>query len=168
MNYQKLIIVGNATKDAERKTAKESDTVYTTFRVGVSDGKKDSVFFPVTVFGKQAEIVAQYVTKGMEVLVEGRIEAREDGRMNVVADRVVFGAQSQKGARRSRVTPRRRRRQTNCRVGEALLLTWVPWLADKTGAMGHAMLNQHDFRRPNPADAPAGCCACWCRFWDRT
>ena len=57
----------------------------------MSDGKKESVFFPVTVFGKQAEIVAQYVTRGMQVLVEGRIEAREDGRMNVVADRVVFG-----------------------------------------------------------------------------
>ena len=66
--------------------------VYTTFRVGVSDGKKASVFFPVTVFGKQAEVVAEYVTRGMAVLVEGRIEAREDGRMNVVADRVVFGA----------------------------------------------------------------------------
>jgi single-strand DNA-binding protein len=94
LNYQKLIIVGNATKDAELKTAQESDVVYTIFRVGVSDGKKASVFFPVTVFGKQAEVVAQYVTKGMEVLVEGRVEAREDGRMNVVADRVVFGARA--------------------------------------------------------------------------
>jgi hypothetical protein len=34
------------------------------------------------------------VTKGMQLLVEGRIEAREDGRMNVVADRVVFGSSS--------------------------------------------------------------------------
>lgn len=94
MNYQKLILVGNATKDAERKTAQERDVVYATFRVGVSDGKGKgaSVFFPITVFGRQAEVVAQYVTKGMQVLVEGRIEAHEDGRMNVVADRVVFGA----------------------------------------------------------------------------
>lgn len=96
MNYQKLIIVGNATKDAEQKTAKESDVVYTTFRVGVSDSKKESVYFPVTVFGKQAEIIARYVKKGMQVLVEGRVEARENGQMNVVADRVVFGAGGEK------------------------------------------------------------------------
>ena len=96
MNYQKLIVVGNATKDAEQKTARNGETTYTHFRVGVSDGKGPSVFFPVTVFGKQAEVVAQYVTKGMQVLVEGRIEAREDGRMSVVADRVVFGAAAQK------------------------------------------------------------------------
>jgi single-strand DNA-binding protein len=92
VNYQKLIIVGNATKDAECKTARESEVVYTTFRVGVSDGKKASVFFPITVFGKQAKVVAEYVKKGRLVVVEGRIEAREDGRMSVVADRVVFGA----------------------------------------------------------------------------
>jgi single-strand DNA-binding protein len=99
VNYQKLIIVGNATKDAECKTARESEVVYTTFRVGVSDGKQASVFFPITVFGKQAEVVAEYVTKGREVLVEGRVEAREDGRMSVVADRVVFGAGGAKPAK---------------------------------------------------------------------
>jgi single-stranded DNA-binding protein len=54
------------------------------------------VFFPITVFGKQAEVVAQYVTKGRQVLVEGRIEASDNGRMSVVADRVVFGASPNK------------------------------------------------------------------------
>jgi hypothetical protein len=68
MNYQKLVIVGNATRDAEHKTSKSGEVTYTTFRLAVSDRKERSVFFPITVFGKQAEVVAQYVTKGRQVL----------------------------------------------------------------------------------------------------
>ena len=91
MNYQKLVIVGNVTRDPQHKTSQKGDVEYTTFRVAVSDSKDRPVFFPITVFGKQAQVVAQYVTKGRQVLVEGRIEASENGRMSVVADRVVFG-----------------------------------------------------------------------------
>ena len=96
MNYQKLIIAGNATVDAERKTSKKGDVSYTTFSVGVSDGKDKTTFFPVTVFGKHGEAVAKYVTKGREVLVEGRIDVGENGRFNVVANRVLFGASKTK------------------------------------------------------------------------
>lgn len=96
MNYQKLVIVGNVTRDPQRRTSQNGDTEYTTLRVGVSDKKDRPIFFPVTVFGKQAQIVAQYVSKGRQVLVEGRIEADENGRMNVVADRVIFGTSPSK------------------------------------------------------------------------
>jgi hypothetical protein len=65
---------------------------YTTFSVGVSSGKTRKAFFPITVFGKSAEPVAEYVTKGREVLVEGRVEVSAGGRFGVVADRVDFGA----------------------------------------------------------------------------
>lgn len=91
MNYQKLVIVGNVTRDPQRRTSQNGDTEYTTFRVAVSDSKDRPIFFPVTVFGKQAQVVAQYVSKGRQVLVEGRIEASENGHMGVVADRVIFG-----------------------------------------------------------------------------
>jgi single-strand DNA-binding protein len=91
MNYQKLILVGNATKDAERKTAKNKDVSYTTFSVGVSDGKDKTTYFPVTVFGKMGESVAEYVKKGRGVLIEGRIQVGDNGRFNVIADRVTFG-----------------------------------------------------------------------------
>lgn len=92
MNYQKLVLIGNATRDAEYKTSKTGDVYYTTFSVAVNDSKDRATFFPITVFGKQAKAVAEYVKKGREVLVEGRIETSENGRMSVVADRVVFGA----------------------------------------------------------------------------
>lgn len=92
MNYQKLVLVGNVTKDAERKVSQSGSVNYTSFRLAVSDGKRETVFFPITVFGKQADVVAQYVTKGREVLVEGRVEVGQNGHMSVVADRVVFGS----------------------------------------------------------------------------
>lgn len=90
MNYQKLILVGNATNDAERKTSK-NNLSYTTFGVGVSDAKNNATFFKIAVFGKLGEAVTAYVKKGREVLVEGRIQVGENGRFNVIADQVKFG-----------------------------------------------------------------------------
>ena len=91
MNYQRIIIAGNATKDAKRLTSKNGDVTYTTLTVAVGNGRDDITFFPVAVFGKLGEFVAQYVQRGREVLVEGRVKATSQGRLNVVADNVVFG-----------------------------------------------------------------------------
>ena len=73
MNYNRLIIVGNVTGDPERRTSKSGEVTYTSFDVGVSDGKDKTTFFPVLVFGKYGETVAEYVTKGRQVLVDGRV-----------------------------------------------------------------------------------------------
>jgi single-strand DNA-binding protein len=92
MNYQKLTIVGNVTADPKQATSKKGNTTYTTFSVGVGEGKEGTVFFPVAAFGKVGENVASFVGKGREVLVEGRVRVSEKGRFGVVADRVVFGS----------------------------------------------------------------------------
>ena len=89
-DFQKIILVGNATADAEAKKARETDTAYTAFRLGVKDAREKSSYFPVIVFGNSRASVAQYVKKGRQVLVEGRIDISESGRASVVADRVVF------------------------------------------------------------------------------
>jgi single-stranded DNA-binding protein len=91
MNYQKLIIAGNATKDAQARQSKDGEKTFATFDVGVSDGKDKTTYFPVVVFGKQGEAVAKYVTKGRQVLVEGRVLVNDKGYFNVVADWVQFG-----------------------------------------------------------------------------
>ena len=91
MNYQRLVIAGNAVSAPERKTSRKGDVAYTTFQVAVSDARDRTTYFPVAVFGQQAEIVASHVSKGCQVLVEGPIEVAENGRFNVVADHVVFG-----------------------------------------------------------------------------
>ena len=91
MNFQKITLVGNATRDAEKRTSRDGNVEYATFGVGVSDSKEKSTFFPVVVFGDYSEIVAKYVTKGREVLVSGRISVDEDDRFSVIADTVRFG-----------------------------------------------------------------------------
>jgi len=94
MNYQKIIIAGNVTADPESKQSKTGDVSFVTFRVAVSAGKEGTIFFPITAFDKLGEQVAAFVKKGQQVLVEGRISAKEGGRFNVVASRVEFGSKS--------------------------------------------------------------------------
>jgi single-stranded DNA-binding protein len=91
MNYQKIILAGNATADAERRTAKSGEVKYTTFSVAVGDAEDKTTYFNVVTFGKYGESIADHVTKGRQVLVEGRIDVSDKGRFNVVADRVRFG-----------------------------------------------------------------------------
>jgi single-stranded DNA-binding protein len=55
MNYQRIILVGNVTRDAERRTSQSGEVTYTAFGVGVSDGKDKTTFFPVLVFDKYGE-----------------------------------------------------------------------------------------------------------------
>jgi len=90
MNYQKFLLVGNASTDAQLRKSKKGDVTYAAFGVGVSNSKERSAFFPVVIFGPLGETLARQITKGRQVLVEGRIEVSE-GRFNVVADRVVLG-----------------------------------------------------------------------------
>ena len=93
MNYQKTILVGNATEDAQRLKSKKRDVTYTIFSVGVGDGKDRTTFFPITVFGEYGETVAKYVTKGRQILVDGRIQVSDKGRFSLIADRVQFGSE---------------------------------------------------------------------------
>ena len=44
----------------------------------------------MVVFGKPHESVAKYVKKGRRLLVESRVDINQNGRANVIADKVVF------------------------------------------------------------------------------
>ncbi len=94
MDYQKIILVGNTTSDVEAKES-QGGKIYASFSVAVNDGKEGSVsFFPVVAFGKVAEASAKVLKKGQHVLVEGRIQIKEDKQFSVMANRVVFGPKS--------------------------------------------------------------------------
>ena len=84
-DFQRITLLGNATKDAEARKAKTTDRRYATFRLGVKD-----IYFPVVAFGKLGESVARYVTKGRRLLVEGRLDINQNGRANIIADKVIF------------------------------------------------------------------------------
>jgi single-stranded DNA-binding protein len=91
MNYQRLIIVGNATKDAKHLKAKKGDVNYTLFRIGVGLSKSRRLYFNVVAFDQPGLKGAQHIKKGHQVLVEGRLEASRNGNLNVVADKIRLG-----------------------------------------------------------------------------
>ena len=76
ISYNKIVLVGRLTRDPEHKFA-ASGTAITTFSLAVDrDYPKDSNeadFIRIVTFGKTAEFVAQYLTKGRLVLVEGSL-----------------------------------------------------------------------------------------------
>ena len=78
--YQRLIIVGNLGNDPELRYTPSGQAV-TNLSVATNrkwtgnDGQthEETVWFRVSVWGKQAETVNQYLSKGSKVLVEGRL-----------------------------------------------------------------------------------------------
>ena len=72
MNYQKLLLVGNAVSPARVERA-EGKTAYADFVLAVSRNRKEADFFPVRAFGSLTEGAAR-IEKGGLVLVEGRLE----------------------------------------------------------------------------------------------
>lgn len=92
--YQKLIIVGNLGRDPEMRYTPSGQTV-TSFSVATNrrwtgnDGEQqeETVWFRVTTWGKQAETCNQYLSKGRQVLIEGRLTPdKESGGPRVWTD----------------------------------------------------------------------------------
>jgi single-strand DNA-binding protein len=78
--FQQLVIVGNLGRDPDLRftpsgTPVCSLSVATNRKYTGKDGEqvKETTWFRVSVFGKQAEACAQYLHKGSAVLVEGRL-----------------------------------------------------------------------------------------------
>lgn len=108
MYLNKAILVGNLTRDPEKKALPSGITVTSfsiaTNRVWIKDGQKQEStdYHNIVVFGRQAETSAQYLKKGQNVMIEGRIQTRSwddaDGKKNyrteIVADRVQFGSKT--------------------------------------------------------------------------
>lgn len=75
------IITGNLTRNAELKTVsvKGENRSVANFAVAVNEGygdNKKTKFFNCAMWGKRAEALAQYLTKGTKVSVIGRIDTR--------------------------------------------------------------------------------------------
>ena len=75
----RVILTGNITKDAElRYTA--NDKAYSKFSIanneGYGDNKKTN-FFNCTLWGKSAENLNRFLTKGQKVLITGKVEIND-------------------------------------------------------------------------------------------
>ena len=81
--FNKVMLVGNLGRDPEMRALPSGQQVAnfalaTSRRYKDRDGnRKDATeWHNIVVFGKQAEIAGQYLTKGRMVFVEGRIQTR--------------------------------------------------------------------------------------------
>jgi single-strand DNA-binding protein len=104
-SLNKVMLIGNLGSDPEMRFTPNGNPV-TSFRMAASrsfldsDGerKQETEWFTVVVWGKQAESCNQFISKGKQVYVEGRLRTRswegQDGqkrfRTEVVANRVIF------------------------------------------------------------------------------
>ncbi|MDO8515939.1 MAG: single-stranded DNA-binding protein [bacterium] len=83
MNLNKVFIIGNLTADPELRQTPGGATVTT---VGIATNRvwndkagakqTEVEYHSVVIWGRQAEIVKQYLTKGSSIFIEGRLQTR--------------------------------------------------------------------------------------------
>lgn len=102
-SYNRVILVGRLTKDPELRYS-TSQLPFVNFAIGVDrqpskNQPEPGADFPrIVAFGKTAEFVANYLTKGRLILVEGRLQTQrytaQDGTTryttDVIADSIRF------------------------------------------------------------------------------
>jgi single-strand DNA-binding protein len=77
----KVVLIGRLTRDPELRYTQGGDAV-ATFTLAVNrnfknkDGKYDADFINIVVWRKQAENIANYLSKGRQAAVSGRIQTR--------------------------------------------------------------------------------------------
>lgn len=84
MSFNKIILVGNLGRDPELRYTPQGTPVCS-FTVATNEKRKDRVgemqdittWFRVTLWGRQAETASQYLTKGRQVYLEGRLRLDE-------------------------------------------------------------------------------------------
>lgn len=100
-SFNKVILLGNLTRDPEIK-ALPSGTTVATFGLAVNrrfssqngEAKEEVTFVDINAFGKQAETLAKYCAKGRPLMVEGRLkldswtdkEGRKQSKLSVVLE----------------------------------------------------------------------------------
>jgi len=121
MDLNKAQLIGRLTRDPETRSTQGGQTV-TTFSVATGfqwtdkDGQKQerTEFHNVVAWRKLAEICAQYLTKGKQIYIEGRLQTRswegQDGqkkyRTEIVADEMIMlGSAGGGGAPASQAAP---------------------------------------------------------------
>jgi single-strand DNA-binding protein len=105
-NINRVILTGNLTRDPELRSL-PSGTAVCSLRLACNTRRKDNAtgewtdkanYFDVTVWGRQGENAAQYLSKGRPVAIDGRLEWREwetqDGQkrqaVEIIADNIQF------------------------------------------------------------------------------
>ena len=76
----KAILHGDLAREVERRSTSTGKQVASTAiainRRGTKDGQQQAAFIPLIAWRKTAEIFGKYLSKGSELLAEGRIQVR--------------------------------------------------------------------------------------------
>ena len=103
-SLNKVFLMGNLTRDPELRYTPNGSAV-ASFGLAVNrkykqgdELKDETCFVDITVWGKQAENCAEYLSKGRGVLIEGRLsyrswetdEGQKRSKLDVVANNVQF------------------------------------------------------------------------------
>ena len=105
-NINRIILTGNLTRDPELRSTGSGMSVCS-LRIATNTRRKNNQtgdwedkpnYFNVTIWGRQGENAAQYLSKGRPVAIDGRLEWREyqdkDGNkreaIDIIADNVQF------------------------------------------------------------------------------
>ncbi|MCA9310489.1 MAG: single-stranded DNA-binding protein [Phycisphaerales bacterium] len=81
-SYNKVLLMGNLTRDIELRYLPNSNTavaniglaVNRRFRAGDGEMREETAFIDCEAFGRTAETMGQYLKKGRPVFVEGRLK----------------------------------------------------------------------------------------------
>ena len=101
-SYNRVILVGNLTRDPELKYI-PSGTAVAEIGLAISGGHKsasgewveETTFVDVTLWARTAEVASEYLSKGSSVLIEGRLkydswekEGKKMSKLRVVGERM--------------------------------------------------------------------------------
>ena len=103
-SYNRVVLAGNLTRDVEIKHTPGGMAI-AEIGLAVNDRRKDQSgqwvdevgFFDVTAFGRTAEVISEYLGKGSNVLIEGKLKFEQwekDGqkrsKVKIICDKMVM------------------------------------------------------------------------------
>lgn len=92
----KIVLLGKLIKDPELRSLEDGDKVFTRFIIAVErnfksqDGTRKADLIPVTMWGRKAEVICQYMKKGSYISLSGRLKTGsyedKDGNKKYIAE----------------------------------------------------------------------------------
>mgnify|MGYP000291741074 CR=1 FL=1 len=80
-SFNKVLLIGNLTRDPEVRATPKGTTVCSfslamnrRYKTESGEDRDETTFVDIEAYGKQAELIGKYVTKGRPLMVEGRLK----------------------------------------------------------------------------------------------
>lgn len=126
-SFNRVILLGNVTRDIDLKHT-QSGTAVAQIGLAVNDKRKnaqgewieETTFVDITAWGRTAEIASEYLSKGSQVLFEGRLkldqwekDGQKHSKLHIVAESMQLLGNKNDGPRRTNTESQEPRRQQN-------------------------------------------------------